>query len=263
MLRALDQRDAWRPVIAGLIALAWLTLVIWEQSPYGRYLDHGQWLEVGLAAKICRALPAGSLLLPGLRYVSGWLLMTMAMMLPTVLPLLNIFARVTSGKADRALLLTLVIVGYLAIWILFGLIAHVADMTLHAVAATSAFLSFNGWIIGVIVLAIAGLFQFSRFKYRCLDKCRTPFSFINEHWRGHAERWESFQLGVHHGLFCVGCCWAIMLLMFLVGAGSVGWMLLLGAIMATEKNVAWGRHLSVPLGIGLLVLSAVIVALNI
>jgi predicted metal-binding membrane protein len=113
------------------------------------------------------------------------------------------------------------------------------------------------------VLAIAGLFQFSRFKYRCLDKCRTPFSFINEHWRGRAERRESFLLGVHHGLFCVGCCWAIMFLMFLVGTGSVGWMLLIGAIMATEKNVAGGKRLGVPLGISLLVGSFAIIALNI
>ncbi|HZI31103.1 MAG TPA: DUF2182 domain-containing protein, partial [Candidatus Binatia bacterium] len=100
-------------------------------------------------------------------------------------------------------------------------------------------------------------------KYRCLDKCRTPFSFINERWQGRAERRESFLLGVHHGLFCVGCCWAIMLLMFLVGTGSVGWMLLIGAIMATEKNVAWGKRLSVPLGLSLLILSFAIVALNI
>jgi predicted metal-binding membrane protein len=161
------------------------------------------------------------------------------------------------------LLLTLVIAGYLAIWTLFGLIAHVADTGLHALAAGNMFLSFNGWILSAVVLTIAGLFQFSRFKYRCLDKCRTPFSFINEHWRGHAERWESFLLGVHHGFFCVGCCWAIMLLMFLVGTGSVGWMLLIAVIMATEKNVAWGRRLSAPLGIGLLLLSAAIVVMNI
>ena len=138
MLRALDQRDAWRPVVAGLIALAWLTLLIWEQSPYGRYLDHGQWLEVGFAAKICRSLPAGSLLLPGLLYVIGWLLMTVAMMLPTILPLLAIFVRVTSDKSDRALLLTLVIGGYLAIWTLFGVVAHVADMALHAIRLSDA-----------------------------------------------------------------------------------------------------------------------------
>ena len=92
---------------------------------------------------------------------------------------------------------------------------------------------------------------------------RTPFSFVNEHWRGHAERRQSFLLGVHHGLFCVGCCWAIMLLMFLVGTGSVGWMLAIGAVMAIEKNASWGKRLSAPLGFGLLAASAAIFALNI
>jgi predicted metal-binding membrane protein len=263
MWRVLDRRDAWLPVIGCLIAVAWLTLIVWEQSPYGRYLDHGQWLEAGFAAEMCRALPAGSILFPALLYVTGWLFMTVAMMLPTIIPLLGIFAQMISSKRDRSVLLALLIAGYLTTWTVFGLIAHAADMGLHAIAAENNFLSFNGWIIGVIVLAIAGLFQFSSFKYRCLDKCRTPFSFINEHWRGHAERWESFFLGVHHGFFCIGCCWAIMMLMFLVGTGSVGWMLLIGAIMATEKNVPWGRRLSTPLGIGLLLLSTVIVALNI
>lgn len=73
-----------------------------------------------------------------------------------------------------------------------------------------------------------------------------------EHWRGRHERTHSFLLGVHHGVFCVGCCWALMLLMFGVGIGNVGWMLALGAVMAVEKNVAWGRKLSAPLGVGLL-----------
>jgi len=263
MLRAFDRRDAWLPVIGGLIALAWLTLAVWAQSPYGRYLDHGEWLELGFAGDICRALPAGSVLLPALLYVTGWLLMTVAMMLPTTLPLLAIFARMTTGKPNRALLFVLVILGYLSIWSAFGLLAHATDVGLHAIAANSALMSMNGWIVGVLVLAIAGIFQFSRLKYRCLDQCRTPFSFINEHWRGHAERWRSLLLGAHHGLFCAGCCWAIMLLMFLVGTGSVGWMLAIGAVMAIEKNVAWGRRLSAPLGFGLLGASAAILALNI
>jgi predicted metal-binding membrane protein len=129
--------------------------------------------------------------------------------------------------------------------------------------ASNGFLSFNGWIISVILLAIAGIFQFTRFKYRCLDKCRTPFSFVNERWRGRAEWRQSFLLGMHHGLFCVGCCWAIMLLMFFVGTGSVGWMLGIGAVMAIEKNVTWGRRLSVPLGVGLLLVSAGILTLKI
>jgi predicted metal-binding membrane protein len=262
MLRAFDRRDAWLPVIGCLIALSWLTLEIWAQTPYGRYLDHGEWLQSGFAAGICRVLPAGSVLLPGLLYVTGWVVMTVAMMLPTALPLLAIFAGITAGRADRGLLLTLVIAGYLFIWSAFGLLAHAADMGLHAIVASNTWLSFNGWIVGVLILAIAGLFQFSRLKYRCLDKCRTPFSFVNEHWRGRSERRQSFLLGVHHGLFCVGCCWAIMLLMFVVGTGSVGWMLAVGAVMALEKNVAWGRWLSVSLGFALLAASAGVLTLN-
>jgi predicted metal-binding membrane protein len=262
-MRALDRGNAWLPVTAGLVALAWLTLVIWEQSPYGRYLDHGAWTEIGLAGTLCRVLPAGSIVLPALLYVIGWLLMTTAMMVPTVLPLLAIFARITQDRTDRGFLMALLILGYLSIWAAFGLLAHLADMALHSFAASNAFLTFNGWIVGVAVLGIAGAFQFSKLKYRCLDKCRTPFSFINEHWRGTAVRRQSFMLGVHHGIFCVGCCWAIMLLMFVVGTGSVGWMLAIGAVMAIEKNVAWGRRLSTPLGIGLLLTSAAIFGLNV
>ena len=262
-LSAFDRREAWLPVIGGLVALAWFTLAVWAQSPYGRYLDHGEWLQLGFAGAICRALPAGSVVLPALLYVSGWVLMTVAMMLPTTLPLLAIFARITAGRSDRGLLLASLIVGYLSVWTAFGLLAHAADMALHAMVGNIAVLSSNGWIVGMVVLAMAGLFQFSGLKYRCLDKCRTPFSFVNEHWRGRAERRQSFLLGVHHGLFCVGCCWAIMLLMFVVGTGSVGWMLAIGAVMAVEKNVAWGRRLSAPLGAVLLAASGAVLALNI
>ena len=262
-MRALDRRDVWLPVMGSLVALAWLTLAIWEQSPYGRYLDHGRWREIGLAASLCRALPAGPVVLPALLYVTGWLLMTVGMMVPTVLPLLTIFARMTQDRPDRGTLITLLVLGYLSIWSAFGLLAHLADMTLHSIVADNAFLTFNTWIVGVIVLGVAGAFQFTNLKYRCLDKCRTPFSFINAHWRGGAVRRQSFMLGVHHGVFCVGCCWAIMLIMFVVGTGSVGWMLAIGAIMAIEKNVAWGRRLSAPLGIALLLASAVILALNV
>jgi predicted metal-binding membrane protein len=263
LARALDRRNAWLPAVGGLVAFAWLALAIWERSPYGRYLDHGDWTQIGLAAALCRALPAGAIALPAMLYVIGWVLMTTAMMLPTTLPLLSIFARVTQARADRSGLMALVILGYLAVWTAFGLLAHGVDFALHRLADGSAFLTFNGWVVGAGVLALAGIFQFSTLKYRCLDQCRTPFSFVNQHWRGGAARRQSFLLGAHHGLFCVGCCWAIMLLMFVVGAGSVGWMLAIGAVMAIEKNAPWGRRLSAPLGIALLMWSGAIVALNI
>jgi predicted metal-binding membrane protein len=256
----LDRRGAFLPLIGGLIAFAWLTLLLWERSPFGRYLDHGQWTDIGRAANLCRALPAGPIVLPALLYIGGWVLMTAAMMLPTTLPLLGMFARMTERRPDRAMLLTLVVLGYLLIWGAFGLAAHLIDALLHTLVVASAWLTFNGWIIGAGVLAVAGAFQFSALKYHCLDKCRTPFSFVNEHWRGQAVRRQAFLLGAHHGLFCVGCCWAIMLLMFVVGTGSVGWMLVLGAVMAIEKNVSWGRQLSAPLGVGVLLWSGTVVA---
>jgi predicted metal-binding membrane protein len=251
-MRAARHRSVFGPLVGVLIAGAWVTLWIWAASPYGRYLDHGGWLQVGLGGSLCRALPAGETFLPAAIYIGGWLLMTTAMMLPTALPLLEIVERVTAARPDRAQLVGLVIAGYLAVWSGFGLLAHLADSALHALADQSAWLTFNGWLVAAGVLALAGLFQFSALKYRCLEQCRTPLSFVVRHWRGRAERRQALLLGAHHGLFCVGCCWALMLLMFVVGMGNVGWMLLLGAVMAAEKNLAWGRRLSAPLGLALL-----------
>ena len=250
------------PLLSGLVALSWLTLWIWEQSPYGRFLDHGRWTEIGLAASLCSVLPAGPVVLPGLLYVGGWLLMSSAMMLPTALPLLGIFDRLTVERPDRRRLVALVITGYLLVWGLFGLLVHLLDGALHVAIAGNPWLAFNGWIVGALVLAAAGAFQFSALKYHCLDKCRTPLSFVIEHWRGRAARRQALLLGLHHGFFCVGCCWAIMLLLFVVGAGSVGWMLALGAVMAIEKNAPWGQRLSTPLGIGLFIWAATILVRN-
>jgi predicted metal-binding membrane protein len=104
------------------------------------------------------------------------------------------------------------------------------------------------------------VYQFTPLKYHCLDKCRSPFSFISERWGGSRDRLASFQLGVQHGLFCVGCCWSLMLLMFAVGTGNLGWMLALGTVMAIEKNMPWGRRLSAPLGLGLVALALIVIA---
>ena len=259
-MRAL--RAPLTPVIGLLVATSWLALTLWATSPYGRYLDHGNWSEIGFAAAICRALPAGEVLLPGLLYAGGWLLMTAAMMLPTTLPLLRRFERLTAARPDRHGLVFLLIAGYLLVWSGFGIAAHLLDAALHLIVRQSAWLAANGWILGAVILIAAGAFQFSRVKYRCLDQCRSPLGFIARHWRGQRPKWDALRLGGHHGAFCVGCCWAIMLLMFVVGTGNVGWMLVLGAIMAVEKNMPWGRWLSRPLGVGLVTWGAMVVAVN-
>ena len=255
-------RRTFVALLAALVALAWLALWAWARSPYARYLEHGDWLTSGPAAFICRAVPAGDVVVPLALYTVAWILMTAAMMLPTTLPLFDTFDRLTAQRADHGRLLLLLGLGYMVVWGAFGLLAHGLHSVLLALLASSPTLAWHGWVIGAAVIALAGAFQFSSLKHRCLEKCRTPLSFVIGHWRGHAPARRAFALGAHPGLFCVGCCWALMLLMFAVGAGSIGWMLTLAALMAIEKNMPWGRRLSAPLGVALLAWAGVLVALH-
>ncbi len=244
-MKTITHRSYFLPVITSLILLAWVTLWIWEQSPHGRYLSH--------AGSATMHVGAGGAALEAAAYVGGWTLMTVAMMLPTTLPLLEMFRRLTSRRVDHNRLVALVILGYLGVWLAFGVAAHVLDRFLHEVFLSGAGLQANAWLIGAGLLILAGSFQFTRLKYRCLDKCRAPLSFITQYWLRQGRAAKALVLGVRHGAFCVGCCWALMLLMFAVGTGSIGWMLVLGVVMAVEKNMPWGRRLSPVLGIGLLV----------
>ena len=236
-----------------LLALAaWGALALWSASPYARYLEHGGWIDAGALAALCRAVPGGGYVVPAALHAAGWVLMVAAMMLPTTFPLLAMFRRITGSRPDAGRLAALVMAGFFAAWIAFGLAAHLADAAVQWLAARSAWFIVNGWIVGAGVLAGAGLFQWSALKYRCLDQCRTPFTFIGARWHGTHPARDALRIGFDHGLFCVGCCWALMLVMFVVGTGSLGWMLALAAVMAAEKNLAWGRRLRTPLGFALL-----------
>jgi len=240
---------AW--LLGLLVVAAWGTLALWSASPYGRYLEHGGWGDDSAFAALCRAIPQGEIVVPALLHAAAWVLMIAAMMLPTTFPLLAIFRRITRDRPDAGRLVALVLAGFFAAWLAFGLLAHAADEALRWAAGRSGWFVANGWVVGAAVLAGAGLFQWSALKYRCLEQCHTPFAFVASRWHGHAPSREAFRLGLDHGVFCVGCCWALMLLMFVVGTGNLGWMLLLAAVMAAEKNLPWGRRLRTPLGVGL------------
>lgn len=250
MNRQLHQR-VLVPVLAGTVALAWFALWAWSRSPYGRYLDHGDWTVSGPAAALCRVVPGGEVVVPLVLSAAGWLLMIAAMMLPSTLPLFAVFDRIAAARPDRGRLLLLLGLGYVAVWGLFGLVAHGLHGLLLAAVTSSPALAWHAGQFGAATLLLAGAFQFTSLKRRCLEQCRTPTSFVMRHWRA-GDGAAALRLGARHGVFCVGCCWALMLLMFLVGAGSLGWMLLLGAVMAVEKNFPWGRNLSAPLGIVLI-----------
>lgn len=230
-------------LVSTLILLAWLALWLSERSP-----EHG-WLLHAL-----HGLDAfgGSATL-AFAFIVGWTVMVVAMMLPTSLPLISMFRRLTSKRRDRAWLAALLVAGYLGVWTLFGGVVYLGGWTLHQGVRQIAWLEANTWVLGAGVLLLAGIYQFTPLKYHCLEKCRSPLSFIVEHWRGRKEKTQAFRLGARHGLFCVGCCWSLMLLMFLVGStGAVAWMLVFGAIMAVEKNVSWGWRIGTPLGVVLI-----------
>ncbi|MBI4475512.1 MAG: DUF2182 domain-containing protein [Acidobacteria bacterium] len=237
---ALSEGRKKAAVLAAFIALSWVTLWAWGQTDYGQHLNH--------------AAMGSAIFAEGLRsiafFVIGWTLMTVAMMLPTSLPLLGMFETIVSSRTYPAALVATCVFGYLSIWVLFGFAAHFGVAALYDAIDNASFRP--------ILLLAAGVYQFTPLKYYCLKKCRSPFSFINAHWHGRNEWLESFWLGAHHGLFCIGCCWSLMLLMFLAVTAHTTWMLALGTVMAIEKNARWGKHISTPLGIALIA-SAVLI----
>ncbi len=251
MWQSLRNERLFLGLLVALIALAWVSLWVWGQSPYGRFLDHEALTEVTSAD--LRLL---------VFFVAAWTLMIAAMMLPTTLPLIALFRTITSDRSNQLALVGLLAAGYLGVWMGFGVLVHVADLVVHEAAEQIKWLDSNDWVIGAGTLILAGAYQFTPLKYHCLDKCRSPFSFINSRWRGGNELAQSFRLGLDHGIFCLGCCWTLMLLMFGVGAGNLGWMLLLGGVMGVEKNMPWGRRLSAPLGYSLIGGGALITVLH-
>jgi predicted metal-binding membrane protein len=232
--------------LVGLTAVAWLSLGLWSASPWARYLGH----DAGAAGGAI-GIPLEVAL-----FTAGWVLMIVAMMLPSSVPLVLVFRAIVGRRPAPGRLVALLLAGYLVVWSAFGAAAWVLDRGIHAAVDAWPFLAEHPQLIIGSTLLAAGLWQFSPLRDRCLDECRSPLGFVMNRWRGRALGHEAFLMGVAHGAFCVGCCWSLMLVMFGVGLGSLPTMLALGGLTAVEKNLPWGRRLSRPLGV-VLVLAAV------
>ena len=231
-------------LLAALAASAWLTLWVWGASPYGRFLHH----EGGV----------GPLPLEVSLFAVGWVLMIVAMMLPSSVPLVMTFGALVRRRQRPGMLIALLLVGYLVVWGIFGLAAWMLDRGIHAAVDALPWLAAHPQLILGSTLLAAGLWQFSPLRQRCLDECRSPLGFVMNRWRGVSERREALAMGIAHGAFCLGCCWSLMLVMFGVGLANVTAMLVLGGITAVEKNLRSGHRLTRPVGVAL-VLAAVYV----
>jgi predicted metal-binding membrane protein len=210
-------------VVLAAIAGGWAAAIAAQAGGAAGVVHHDTVLADGPPA-------AGAVFL----FLVGWQVMTAAMMLPSSLPLVRMFAAASLVAPGRGRALAAFLGAYALVWTTFGTIAFAGDAGLHALVHASPWLERHEWAIGPSVLMLAGAFQFTSLKDACLRSCRHPASFIQRHYqRGTA---GAFRLGARHGLFCVGCCWALMLVMFAVGVASLIWMALLTMLMVHEKT---------------------------
>ena len=192
----------------------------------------------------------------GLVFVAGWAVMMTAMMLPSALPMIALYGAIqrrTDERGRKGVPVAIFTLVYLVVWALTGAPVYVAQEALARLPPTA--LSYG---VAVILLA-AGAFQLSPLKQACLRACRSPLGFLLGHWRAGYN--GSLLLGWSHAAYCLGCCWALMLVLVAAGAMGLPWVLLIAGLVAAEKLLPGGEWIARIAG-GALVLLAVTVALR-
>ncbi|WIG59725.1 MAG: hypothetical protein OJF49_002472 [Ktedonobacterales bacterium] len=238
--RHLPLRFRWPWLFVGA---GWALAILATITGWRILIDHHFLLEEsGLSWPVAAAV-----------FLVGWQVMIVAMMLPASMPTITtLLARGGAGaRAKRQL--AVFFAGYAAIWTAFGLLAFAGDTLIHRTVDAWPWLATHAFLIGAITFLIAGLFQFSRGKRACLSLCRSPHAFIAD--SGPAPSHTAWRLGIWHGAASVGCCWALMLVMFGIGVGNLVWMAGLTCLMASETTLPTNRWMSRAIGITSLVLA--------
>ena len=226
--------------VVALAGLGWFALAL-------------QAANAGMVDALCRALVGGQTTAANVALVAGmWGAMTLAMMLPSAAPMILTYAEIAdtaAKKGEPVVTPFMIAAGYTVVWLGFAAVATVAQLALtRATLLDASLASVSGLFSGAIFIG-AGVYQFSALKHSCLTQCRNPFQFFFTNWattpRG------VFKLGLRQGLYCLGCCWAMMLVMFAVGVMNVIWMAALGIVMTLEK-IGTGKRFTYAVGFGLI-----------
>lgn len=220
----------WAIIVVTLSLAAWLAVLVFMAG-----MDHGPGTPL-------HDLPI---------FLVGWVVMLTAMMLPSELNYIGAFGVLLGGRARpataRQRMMLSFIAGYGIAWIAYGLAAYLLDSAIRAVNLEMIAWHRAGPHFAGAVLIGAALYQLSPLKHACLKGCRSPLSFFARYWR--EGDLGSAAMGFRHGLVCVGCCWALMGVMFAVGAMSLSWMALLTLFMFGEKMLPGGRKLTTPIAV--------------
>ncbi|BCG94607.1 DUF2182 domain-containing protein [Mesorhizobium sp. 131-2-1] len=276
---ARNPRLAVTIVVGAAVVLAWLTLgVMAIRGAEGRVagasapgdfmlrylppLPLPDFLDRLFALCLAPAPLAGAIGAQAPALVLMWFLMAVAAMLPSAAPMIRTYCEIADTariKGEPVVHPLILIAGYLCIWLAASALFAALTLGVHAFASSGQVLDPVVGVAGALALLIAGLYQFSGLKEACLTKCRNPFAILFANWSAKAGR--IFQLGLEQGLWCLGCCWALMLVMFAVGAMNIFWMALIGLFTLIEKQTT-GRMASRIAGAILLVWGAALLLVS-
>jgi predicted metal-binding membrane protein len=168
-----------------------------------------------------------------------WAVMMVGMMLPSAAPTILLFAALERKRTGQAYgRTTLFVGGYFIVWGLFSIVAAAAQFLLFNAGWMSIEMTVTSGIAGGALFILAGLYEFSPLKSRCLAHCRSPIEWIPRHYR--AGGLGAFRMGAEHGVYCAGCCWMLMLLLFVGGVMNLLWIATLAAVVLVEKLLPRG-----------------------
>ena len=221
-------------LVAGLVAvtlLAWIYLLSMASRMNAAGSTGSMGMVPGMAMPVMQNWEAVELLL----LFVMWAVMMVAMMVPSVAPLILMFVRATRRKGGNRVVgsAETLLLGYVLVWAGFSVLAMLAQWGLHSAALLSPIMVSRSSILGGLLLLAAGIFQFTPLKRACLVHCRSPLSFLMSHWR--EGQWGAFTMGLKHGVYCVGCCWLLMTLLFVGGVMNLLWMATITVFVLVEK----------------------------
>jgi predicted metal-binding membrane protein len=253
-------------ILAALVALTaaawWLTIhhALSMNMPMGITVRSGVAADgmAGMAMSVMTGA-AGWSFAGAVVFVALWIVMMAAMMLPAAAPMVLVFASAQARRQDHVAVPTWIFIsGYMAVWAAAGLLVYVLVQLGSELATMLTPVERSRWApiaLGSILLA-AGLYQFTPIKNVCLSHCRSPLAFFAQYWR--AGRVGALAMGLRHGGYCLGCCWALFAVMVAAGIMSLAWMLLLTLVVFIEKALPQGRRAVPAIGIALILLGIVV-----
>ncbi len=187
----------------------------------------------------------------GVMFITMWTVMMIAMMLPSVMPVVLLHRRLVASCIERGAPASgshaLLLAGYFSVWAAFGLLAYAIGMTVSAAAMRHTRVSLLVPAATGVTLIVAGLYQVTRWKRVCLRHCRSPLDFFSRHQIRRPR--DSWKFGVHHGAYCTACCWGLMAIQLALGVMSIPLMLMLAAVILLEKQWRYGEALATGAGV--------------